>query len=91
MTQPQQSPTVPVTAITVVKGTVDEVETAAISQALSTIVAESAAAAAAATANTTEARETARRSARTHAKGLWGTPAESLRGVSNFNPTGFRG
>ena len=54
-------------------------------------VAESAAAAAAATANTTEARETARRSARTHAKGLWGTPAESLRGVSNFNPTGFRG
>ncbi|HIW92204.1 MAG TPA: hypothetical protein H9870_11150 [Candidatus Corynebacterium avicola] len=87
----QQTPSVPVSAVKVVKGTVDEVETEAVSKALSTIVDEAAAAAAAAAANTTEARETARRAARTHARGMWGTPAESLRGVSGFNPTGFRG
>ena len=87
MTQPQQPPTV-LTAITVVKGTVDEVETEAISHTVDhrrRVRCRRSGA----TANTTRPGDRLR-SARTHAKGLWGTGGV-LRGVSNFNPTGFRG
>lgn len=71
---------------TVVKGSPDDTETAAVADALAVLAAEAASTATGAD----DPREIHRQTARTSARGLWGAPGGQPGVPVNFNPTGFR-